>query len=460
MQKLSKESRTNHKEKISLGEKLAYGCGDAASNVVWSSVAAFMVYFFTDIAGLAAGIAGIILLSARILDGFVDILVGILVDRTKTRFGKARPWILWMALPYGILTVLLFSVPNFGMAGKITYYAITYTLINIVFSFINIPYGTLNAMITQDQYQRSVLNFFRMGFAITMGIIVSVGTTGFVAALGNGASAWQKIFITYSILAVVLFMITFLFTKERVKTQHGNDSKESIPVVKQVASLFKNKYLLIITFVMLLVYIDNGLLGCAIYYAKYILGSEKINGILQLANLLPVVLVILGLSPLVKKFGKRNCTLAGTILMLVGNLIISFGTTDLKVVVIGALIRGIGIAPLIACGFSMIYDTIEYNDYKTGIRCEGLIASAAGLASKVGTGLGAALIGWMLSAGGYVADKAVQTAGSIFAIKFGFVYLHAILAIGIFILLCFYNLDKIYSTVVKELGERNQNSAE
>jgi len=207
------QSVISEARKVGLGERLAYGCGDAVSNVVWASIAAFMVYFFTDKAGLTAGVAGIILLVARIFDGFVDMLVGIWVDRTYTRFGKARPWILWMALPYGILTVLLFSVPDFGMAGKIVYCSITYLLINIEFSFINIPYGKLNAMITQDQYQRSILNFFRMSFALGMIIVFSVGTTGFVHAVGNGTRAWQTVFIMYAILSIILFMITFMFTR-------------------------------------------------------------------------------------------------------------------------------------------------------------------------------------------------------------------------------------------------------
>lgn len=453
--KVSQQSLTDVR-KIGLGERLAYGCGDAASNVVWASIAAFMVYFFTDKAGLTAGVAGIILLTARILDGFIDVLVGILVDRTRTRFGKARPWILWMALPYGVLTVLLFSVPDFGMTSKIVYYSITYLLINIVFSFINIPYGTLNAMITQDQYQRSILNFFRMSFALVMSIVVSVGTTGFVHALGNSIGAWQKVFIIYAILSVILFMITFMFTRERVTATNGTSETTTIPLTKQVASLFKNKYLLLITGAMLMAYIINGLLGTVIYYAKYVLGDEKLNGILQLAGLLPIVIIILTLSPFVKRFGKRNCCLAGTVLMLLGNLIISLDPKGLEIVLAGTVIRSLGTAPMIACGFSMIYDTIEYNDWKTGVRSEGLVTSMAGLAGKVGSGLGAALIGWMLSGGGYVADQAVQSSSSLFAIKFGYIYLHAILAVGICILLCFYRLDKLYPQIVEELKQREQ----
>jgi sugar (Glycoside-Pentoside-Hexuronide) transporter len=451
------KSATEHPQTVGFGEKVAYGCGDAANNIVWSSIATFMVFFLTDVAGIPAAVAGIIMLFARLFDGVVDIVVGLMVDRTHTRFGKSRPWLLWMCLPFGVLTVLLFSVPNLDTAGKTVYFAVVYTLINIVYSCINIPYSTLNTMITQDQYQRSLLNIYRMVGAALMSLVVSAGTAGFVKSLGNGPDAWQKVFTGYAILSIILFLITFGFTKERVKAPpSAGGNSAGVSVRKQISALLKNKYLWIIISMMFMLYIYNGLAGSSIYYCKYILGKEDLLGVIQVAGTLPAMVMVFAVAPLVKKYGKRNCALAGTVVSVIGNILMAANSDNFPMVLTGLVIRGIGMTPLACTGFAMVYDTIEYGDWKTGIRSEGLICSVSGLTSKVGTGLGAALIGWLLTSGGYSAGSAAQTAGSLLAIKAGFIYLPMVFSLFSIIALFFYKLDQLYPKIIKELGERAQ----
>jgi GPH family glycoside/pentoside/hexuronide:cation symporter len=443
-------------EKISIWERLAYGCGDAGFNIVWASLTAFIVFFFTDIAGLPPAMVSVILLAGRIFDGSDDVVAGWLVDRTRSRFGKARPWILWLVLPFGILTVMLFTVPNLSLTGKIIYAGVVYFVINDLYSFINIPYGTLNAMITQDQYQRSLLNLTRMIMAILATIFVSSATVGFVELMGGGPAAWQRMYIIYAVVAMALLMVTFLFTKERVKTEDPSKLASTVPFKVAAVALIKNRYLWLIVGTLILAFISQGLGGAAIYFAQYVLGDIQLIAMLQLAANVPVLLGMFLVAPLIKKFSKRTCTLVGALLMVVGSFIIIINPRSLPIVIIGTLIKALGLAPVAGVGGAMVLDTIEYGDWKTGVRSEGLISSMASLASKVGIGFGAALIGWTLAAGRYVANAANQAPTAIAAIQMCFIYIPAVLAVIILILLWFFDLDKIYPRISQELYERHQ----
>jgi GPH family glycoside/pentoside/hexuronide:cation symporter len=450
------QSAPSESEKISIWERLAYGCGDAGFNIVWASLTTFIVFFFTDIAAIPPAIVSVILLVGRIFDGSDDVVAGWLVDRTRSRFGKARPWILWLVLPFGILTVMLFTVPNISLTGKIIYAGVVYFVINDLYSFINIPYGTLNAMITQDQYQRSLLNLTRMIMAILATIFVSSATVGFVEMLGGGAAAWQRMYMIYALVAMIFLMITFLFTRERVKPGDASKSKSTVPFKVAAVALLKNRYLWLIIGAMILAFISQGLGGTAIYFAQYVLGDVQLIAMLQLAANVPVLVGMFLIAPLIKKFSKRTCTLAGAILMVIGSFIIMINPMSLPIVLVGSLIKALGMAPVAGVGGAMVLDTIEYGDWKTGVRSEGLISSMASLATKFGIGFGAALIGWALAVGKYVANAVNQAPTAITAIQMCFVYIPAVLAIIILVLLWFFDLDRIYPKVSQELRERNQ----
>ena len=391
------QSNQSNEEKIGLGEKLAFGSGDVALNVIWSSVAAFLVYFYTDVAGIAAAAVGTIMLVVRLLDGIQDLGVGIMVDITKSKFGKARPWLLWMAIPFGVCTVLLFTVFDFSPLGKEIYAFITYTLVAFIYSAIAIPYGVLNSMITKNQYQRSVLNLFRMIMAMITSLVISVFTMDFIKKFGGGPQAWQNVFIIYAVIAVILFLITFRFTKERVKRAY---SEAKIPVVQVIKMLFKNKYWVMILCLAITLYIINGTLGSFAYYAQYVLGDLTLVSLLMMSTLLPLILTMFFIAKPIKKFGKRNVALLGSTIALIGGIVTILNPTDLSTILIGNVIKGIGIAPLTGTLFAFVADTIEYGEWRNGIRTEGLIYSAASLGTKVGMGLGAAMIGWLLAAGG------------------------------------------------------------
>ncbi|MBU0927622.1 MAG: MFS transporter [Spirochaetes bacterium] len=443
-----------HAQKIRFGEKLGYGLGDFASNLVWGAVGSFMVFFYTDVAGIAAAAIGSVMLVSRIFDGFSDIAMGAIMDRTKSRHGKARPWMLWLAVPYGISAVLLFTVPPFGPTGKIIYAFITYNLATtIIYTAINIPYGALNSLITQDQYQRSMLNIFRMVMAMVGGLFINMATIPLVTAMGGGAGGWQKTFIAFGASGAVFFLITFFATEERVKPARAD--KAVVPLKDGLAALKLNKPWMLMVVLGVFTFIGQGLGGANIYYAQYILGDASLMSIMMMSMLVPLILGLFIMAPFIKKFGKRNVALVGTVVGVGGTCVMIAAPHNVAAIIVGMVVKGLGMAPLAGTMFAMIADTIEYGEWKSGVRTEGLVYSAASFGGKVGSGIGVGLVGWILAWGGYAAGATVQTPGAILAIKSMFLYIPLAVSAATIVLLSMYKLDKQYPQIVEELHRRN-----
>ncbi|MDX8047219.1 MFS transporter [Gracilibacillus sp. S3-1-1] len=438
---------------IRFQEKFGYGLGDFASNLVFAAVSSFLLFYYTDIAGASAAIVGTILLVSRILDGFTDIGMGALVDKTNTKHGKARPWLMWMAIPYAISAFLLFTVPDFGPVGMLIYIAITYNVVHVIYTAINIPYGVLNARITQDQYERSTLNIFRMFMAMVANLIILNLTIPLVEMLGGGKQGWSLTFAIFGILAGIIFLITFATTKERVTAVQQTDA--TIPFKSGFQSLMKNKYWGLALLFALVTYTANGLNGgLGVYYADYILQNPALVGPLGLAGLLPAMIGLLFVAPIIKRFGKRNAMIAGMLFGLLGTVVILIDPASFTFVLVGSVIRGIGGIPVAASFFAMLADTIEYGEWKTGIRAEGLVYSAGSFGTKVGMGLGAAIMGWCLSLSGYVGGAVEQSSSATSMIIFLFVWVPVIFTVIQLIILAFYKLDKIYPKLLEELQAR------
>ncbi|WP_246218535.1 MFS transporter [Litoribacterium kuwaitense] len=414
--------------KISFSEKLGYGVGDLASNLIFAAVSSFLVFYYTDIAGASAAAVGTIILLSRLLDGFTDIGMGLIVDKTNSKHGKARPWLLWMALPFTISAIMLFTVPDFGTVSMLIYIAITYNVVHIIYTAINIPYGVLNARMTQDSYQRATLNIFRMFSAIIATIIIMFLTIPLTEFFGGGKTGWIVTFTIFGVIAGVLFVVTFLTTKERVSAVNVDQSK--VPLKKGIKALSQNKYWALMVLFSLVTYTANGLNGgLGVYYAQYILGNPALVGPLGFAGLFPVMIGLLFVAPIIKKFGKRNSMIIGLFISLVGTLIILVDPANITLVLAGSVVRGIGGMPVVASFFAMLADTIEYGEWKSGVRTEGLVYSAGSFGTKVGSGLGAAAMGWLLGLGGYVGGVAEQSESAISMIIFLFIWAPAIIAV-------------------------------
>lgn len=440
---------------IGFKEKVGYGLGDVASNLVFAAISDFLVFYYTDVAGASAATIGTIILLSRLLDGFTDIGMGFIVDKTNSKHGKARPWMLWLAIPFTLSAIMLFTVPDLGGVGMLIYIAITYNLVHIIYTAINIPYGVLNARMTQDSYQRATLNIFRMFGALLATVTIMFLTIPLVEMFGGGQKGWTITFTIFGILAGILFLITFSTTKERVTAVNAEESK--VPLKKGMKALFKNKYWALMVLFSLVTYTVNGLnAGLGVYYAQYILDNPALVGPLGFAGLFPVMIGLLFVAPIIKKFGKRNSMIIGLILGIIGTVIIAINPTSFTLVLIGSVVRGIGGVPVAASFFAMLADTIEYGEWKTGIRTEGLVYSAGSFGTKVGSGLGAAAMGWFLALGGYVGGVAEQTDSAINMIMFLFIWAPAIIAIIQIAILAFYKLDKIYPQILADLQSRKE----
>lgn len=441
-----------------IGERFSYGCGDFGCNIIYTAMSAFLMFYYSDYAGVNTLAVGTIMLVSRVFDGVSDIIMGIIVDRTRSRFGKARPWLLRMCIPFAVSGILLFSVPA-GMSetAKLVYVFVTYNLTStVIYTAINVPYSSLNALMTQDPYERSVLSIFRNVLATCGTLLINLVTLPLVRAFGDNASAWTKAFVVLGFLAVAAFLINFAGTRERVKpASAGDGGAETVPVKEGILALFKNKYWIMMTGVLalfFLYYAING--GTTVYYAKEVLGDadlvSTINGIYNAIQIIGMFLI----AKLVKKYGKRNVFSIGLILAAVGMLILELGGGSMPVIVITSLIRGVGNACGGATMWAMVSDTIDYGEWKTGYRTEGLVNSACSFGYKIGNGVGSALLGLILEIGGYVGTASVQTASAVTAIRVCFVWIPIGVFAACFLILRFYHLDDEFEGIIDDLQKR------
>ncbi|HIG0360080.1 MFS transporter [Clostridium sporogenes] len=444
-----------NKEMINFSEKLGYGLGDFACNLVWNSLSMFILYFYTDVMGMRAAIISTLMLVVRIIAGFMDIASGIVVDKTKTKYGKARPWLLWMAIPFGISTILLFSIPNIGESGKLVYVAMTYVLLNVIYTAINIPYGVLNSLMTQDQNERSEINIYRMFCSTAGSLCVSALVLPLVSLFGGGQEAWIITFAIFGIVATFMFFVTFKTTKERV-TAVNEEKSQNISFKDGMKALIENEYWIIIVLLLVVLFMNLGIMGGSmIYYAQYILNDKKLVGGLSIAQNIPTLIVMLSIAmPLIKKYGKRNTAILGSIIFILGSLFALIDLTSVKLIYISIIVKGIGNALISATVFALLADTIEYGEWKTNVRTEGLVYSAGNFGLKIGIGLGTAIVGWLLAFSNYNGSSTTQADTAINAINILFIWLPMILSGVQIILLKFYKLDKIYANIISDLEKR------
>ncbi|MUP38102.1 MULTISPECIES: MFS transporter [Labilibaculum] len=440
--------------KLSLKEKIGYSLGDTASHFVWDMVGFWILIFYTDTFGISAAAAGTIMLIARFWDMISDPIMGIIADRTNTRWGKFRPYILWMALPYSVLAVLTFTTPDLGPTGKVVYAGVTYILLMSVFTAINLPYSSLGAVITSDSYERAGLNSYRFIFAFVGQFIVSGTALSLALYFGGGdnAKGYQYTLILFSIISFILFMITFKTTKERV--QPPKEQKENLK--EDFRNLFKNKPWMILFFVGIISFIMFAMQNLSIaYYFKYYIGKEE-N--VQLFNVIGTVALIVAIpfsKPLAKKFGKRNVFLASSLLS--GFFFICLylpAANNLTMIYAFNILAKMAYAPAVPLLWTMLADTADYSEWKTGRRSTGLVFSAATFAQKAGWGIGGALAGWLLAIFKFT-PNIEQTATAITGIKLMISVIPGILYMSCAILLYFYTIDHETCVVIKtDLDQR------
>jgi glycoside/pentoside/hexuronide:cation symporter, GPH family len=449
-------ARRLNPERLAFKEKLAYGLGDTASHFVWDMVGFWLLFFYTDVYRIPAAAAGTIMLIARFWDMAIDPVIGILSDRTQTRWGKFRPYILFGAVPYAVLAVLTFTTPDLGETGKVIYAGATYVLLMTAYAAINLPYSSLAAVMTSDTYERAGLNTYRFICAFAGQFVV----TGLALTLanffgrGDKAQGFQYTLILFGFLSVVFFFFTFKTCQERVPPSTALPSS----LKEDLKNMFRNRPWLILAIVGIVSFVMFAMQNAAIaYYFKYYIGKEE-N--VQLFNVVGTVALIVALplsKPLAQRFGNRNVFIASSLIS--GAFFTALylpGAKNLVTVYALNILGKMAYAPAVPLLWTMIADSADYSEWKTGRRATGLCFSAAVFAQKAGWGIGAAIAGWLLTVFHYTPD-ATQTGTALTGIKLLVSVIPGLLYMSCAVFMIFYNLDRQTTDLMKkDLDARRQ----
>lgn len=449
-------------DRIGFGEYLCYGLGDLSFCFIYGAIGSYMVFFYTDVACISAGLVGTILLFSKIFDGISDMLMGVVIENVHSPLGKARPWLFWMLIPYCAGSVMLFTVPDLPEIGRAIYAFISYNLMaTVFFTSMNVPYGVLSSVMTNRQNERAILSISRASLGALGVFLISSCAPDMVEWLGGGAAGWQKTFLVVGLVSVVLFLITFLGCKERVGSgvrEQQTGRRTSLSLAQGVRILFANKYWFIMLLVNIFYTAMTSLYGMNLYFAKYIMQEEGRNRAMMMCSTAASILVPLLIIPIVQKIGKRNVALyGGAGLGLLGQLLLIFtAERSLLLMYVALTIRGMGVACISATKFGMIADSIEYGEYRTGTRAEGFVYSAASLGVRFGSAFALACIGWVLGAFGYDGSLAVQSESAMQGIRIMFYAAPLVVFAALLFLLIRYSLDKEYDGIMAVLEERHR----
>ncbi|MDZ7723270.1 MAG: MFS transporter [candidate division KSB1 bacterium] len=456
--------------RLSFFEKFGYSLGDVASNFYFQTFILFITYFYTDVYGISASAVATLFMVTRVWDAVNDPLMGMIADRTNTKMGKFRPFILWFAIPFGIIGVLTFTTPDFGMTGKIVYAYVTYILLIMLYTVVNVPYSALMGVLTEDPKERTVVASYRLIAAFVAGIIVQVSVMTLVRKLGgdNEQLGWQWTMSILSGVATVLLFITFAATKERVVPLHS----QKTTMKQDFADLFKNIAWVCIAvvsvFTLIMIVVRN---GSIMYYFKYYVkvvnlsffGRElsiefgtAASSFMIIGTILSIVGAIL-VGSLAKKIDKRKSYLWLLGLFAVTSVVFYvFSPDDFILMVLSQIIATTSLGALGVLQWSIFPDTADYSEWKTGRRATGLVMAASLFSIKLGLALGGSILAWLLALFGFQPNVA-QSPDTLIGIRLIISVFPAVFAVLAFIVMWLYPLDQsILDQVESALQKRRQ----
>lgn len=461
-----KQSKKDMNEfiKVPVPEKLAYCFGDPALTLMYTMTTTLLIYFYTNVVGISAGSVGMIMLVSRVFDGFSDVLMGTIIDRTHSKYGKARIWILRLAVPYALAAIMLFTMPGIGPMGKIIYAFVTYNIMNtVVYTAISQPFHALGSLMSRDRRERDVICNIRMVLSITASMIITAFTLPLInqvaRAISNEQAAWIIVTSVYAVISVIVLLNTYATCTERVKA--AEKTKENIPVLKALKVTVTNPYFLIALGLMLFYTVYQIIIGTDLtYYCQYVLNDVDLVMPLSASEKIATIIGIALLPKLLPRFGKKNLICAGCIVGIAGQLLFLLNITSVPLGVVTCIMRGFGIAPFYGVQYSLPSDAIEYGHWKTGVRVEGLMFSSMSMGQKAGSGFTSAIMGAILSMAafdGLKATAAEQSQAAVEVIKNFYLYVPIALWVIMFAIAACYRLDKKYDQMMRELMEREGN---
>lgn len=425
----------DEKKYLRFGNKLAYGSGDFAANFAFTFVSSFIMIFLSDTIGLNTGIIGVLMMVSKLLDGVTDVIFGTMIDKTKSKMGKARVWMFWSTFPLGLTVLLQFAMPNVGTNLQYAYFFIIYTLMNaIFFTANNIAYSTLTALITANKNERVQLGVFRFIFALIAALVISSVTPSLVTALGGGVTGWRNVALIYAAILIIINTISVLGVKE-LPDAELNAGRAPTEIVEKTKFIENFKYLLNNRFYLLILglYILQNAMsavtyGSGIYYMTYILGNASLLGLFSMASMFPMIIGLAFTPMLVKKWGMHKTNLISMSLVVLFSIpvIIAGASKSVTLMLVFMVIRGIFLSPLVGTLSALIAETSHHTLLKHGVRIDGTMFSCSSMGVKVGSGIGSAAIGWLLAASGYNGLSQVQPESALSMISFTYLVLPAI----------------------------------
>jgi len=393
---------TTASDRIAFREKVAYGLGDTASNFYFQMFMNFLLFFYTDVFGIGAAAAGTMLVIARFWDTGIDPVMGVIADRTRTRWGRFRPYLLWGCLPMAVTGVATFTTPHLDASGKLIYAYVSYTLVMMAYTFINIPYSALMGVISPNSLERTGVSAYR--FVLSYGglFVVQAATLPLVGYFGRGMAkqagdqhGFQMVMVIYGIVGTVLFLITFAGTRERV--QPAKD--ESNTLKNDLKDLMHNRPWIMVCFIGVFALCHIAVrMGAILYYFKYYVGNVEMATLFMLLGTIGVILGTSTAATLSKWFGKRRAYM-GLMTVASALCVALYFVPKNQIVLIFAIwiVISMLFAPTSPLLWAFYADTADYSEWKTGRRATGLVFSAASFSQKLGWAVGGAMGGWILA---------------------------------------------------------------
>ncbi len=457
--KMEREDTMGKSKLFLYRQRFGYGLGDFACNLIWQMISLYLLYFYTDVMKLDAKAIAVMFIVCRVIDAITDVLVGFAIDKTRTRWGKSRPWFLFGAVPFALSAFLAFRVPDIAPDGKLAYAYVTYIFLSFMYTVVNIPLASILPALTDDQNERTVLATWRKFLAFLGSTIVSASALTMVKLIGNGNEAlgFRVVMAIFGVVGCICFLLTFALVRETNTAQNAT----SATLKETIHSLAHNTpwklFALNILFMWTGYFIQSAAL---VYYYKYYVGSTSLSTLV--ATIMTMVPMIANLTVpfLAKRFGKRNLYSTAAAVQLLGLLVIGLGTTHTTMILVGAVISAAGYGIKESIYFSMQADPVDYGEWKTGVQAAGTLSSINGFLGKVAQAAAGGISGWLLAWGKYDSEAVAQTANALTAIKAMYLYIPMVLLVCSIVTMAFYQLDAQFPQIQKELEERKKEGKE
>lgn len=446
------KGKMEEKKYLKWYNKVGYGSGDMAGNVVYSFLSSFIMIYLTNIVGLNAGIVGTLIAVSKLFDGVTDIFFGAMIDKTKSRLGKARPWMLYAYIGCAVTLVANFAIPtNMGKFAQYAWFFIAYTLLNAVFfTANNIAYAALVALVTKNSKERVEMGSWRFIFAFSTVLIIQSVTVKFVQILGGGAHAWKVVAIVFAIVGVIVNTISVFSVKELPEEELNGDGVvddeiEKYGLVEAAKLLFSNKYYIMISVTYIVQQTYSAMLNMGIYYMTYVLLNEDLYAVFSWAINIPLIIALIITPTLVAKWkGLYKLNIVGYAIATVGRalVVVVAYMHSVPLMILFTAVSSFGQGPWQGDMGAVVANCSEYTYLTKGKRIDGTMYSCTSFGTKLGGGIGTALTGWLLAASGFNGEVAAQSASCLSMLHFMYLWLPVILALVITFIMTKMNVEK------------------